>query len=118
MRENEKVPSIDDGPRFGSNRMLKEDRGYFSHKVLWNIPFNIPYQRRETSASFQICVPMISHTPIQIPVPVPFQIPVQIPTKSENPIVFHVPSPFPYKITKYVPWRYRYNIGGKEASSA
>lgn len=26
--------------------------------------------------------------------------------KSEDPIVFHVPAPFPFESTKYVPWNY------------
>lgn len=38
-----------------------------------HIPFEIPYQEREAMASFQIPIPMSSHTPIQIQVPIPFQ---------------------------------------------
>lgn len=68
-----------------------------------HIPFDILYQRRETPTSFHIHVPMISHTPIQIPNPIPFQIPVQIPTKLEDPILFNVSTLFPYESTEYVP---------------
>ena len=37
-------------------------------------------------------------------VPLPFQIP--IPMKSEDPIIFHVPGPFPFKSTKSILWNY------------
>lgn len=49
---------------------------------------------------------MSSQAPTQILISIPFQIPAQIPANSEDPIVFHVLSPFPYKITKSVPWNY------------
>lgn len=36
----------------------------------------------------------------------PFQIPGQMLAKSEDPIVFYVPAPFPYTDTMFVPWNY------------
>ena len=36
----------------------------------------------------------------------PFQIQVQMSAKLEDPIVFHVPGPFPYTYNNYIPWNY------------
>jgi hypothetical protein len=52
--------------------------------------------------------------------PTPIEIPyenkeVQIPEKRVDPIVFHVPTPFPFESTKKVPWNYLpiVSVGGK-----
>lgn len=57
-------------------------------------------------ASFQILAPVFSQMSIQIPIPMPFQISGQMSVKSEDLIIFHVPTPFPYTDAKYIPYNY------------
>ncbi|KAI5433302.1 hypothetical protein KIW84_020545 [Lathyrus oleraceus] len=80
--------------------------GILEERLKGHTPFDIPYQQVETPAPFQILFPMSSQTSVQIPVPIPFKIPV----KSEDHIVFHVPSLFPFENTKSVPWNYNSTI--------
>ena len=43
---------------------------------------------------------------------------IEAPMKKVQPIVFHVPSPFPYHNSKVLPWKYNVavSVGGKEVS--
>lgn len=61
------------------SRNIKDVSSIESHG---DIPFEIPYQRREARASFHISVPISSEAPIQIPTPIPFQIIIPIIQKS------------------------------------
>jgi hypothetical protein len=51
-----------------------------------------------------------------IPIEIPYQSKeVQIPVRMVDPMVFHVPAPFPFESTKKVPWNYLpiVSVGGK-----
>lgn len=41
---------------------------------------------------------------------------METPIKNDQPIIFHIPSPFPYQNSKFVPWKYNatVSVGGEE----
>ncbi|MCI32158.1 gag-protease polyprotein, partial [Trifolium medium] len=61
----------------------------------------IGYSRADTDVS--VLEPQ-DLAPIEIPYP---RRGLQIPAKQMDPIVFHVPAPFPFESTKRIPWNYQ-----------